>query len=993
MKKYIVYILFFLSFHTLSAQGVKSVAQTVEVAKQGGTKFIDVQHVYKENKGPVSVKGIREIDEAFFFEYDQEFVQTEITRNQPEAISLPIILEANSLPYTLDLVEVSEDFYAYQVTTGSGQEITANTNNRHYRGVVRGKEEESIVAISFFKEQMIGLVSIHGQGGYNIGKLNNSPFHIVFHEDNLAEQIDLHCGTPDEPEVVRPSHGQVAAPNHRSMTTGRCIRIHMETRFNIFEFVHHQSVGAVENYVSGVFNTVSALYQNEQINFLLANIKVWDITDPYSSEVNPNITNDTRADALLRSFRSSNTGINGHLGQLLTFESLDSIAGIAFRGDGGSLCLSEPLRLSVSRATTLLDPVNYFRRIGTMAHEFGHSLGSHHTHACEWGPNGTTQIDDCGNVGTGMPEGAGCFDPNNPILPTTGTIMSYCDKDFSLGFGVQPGNVIRSNIDASSCLGQHYGLIDFVLKDDNDEEQEVFCWKENVYFHGTSNTGISFYQFRLLYYEASTSTWQEIPGYVEFQGPFAVQNVVTELENIGIVFESGVQYKLLIISFHQTCGVLSINHDFSFKEPSVNAAFNFENNLGQHRDVFCEAQSVFLDGRASDDGVEFCLTVERRPIGGTNYVKVLEECIDGVVDRFNFSNWMSNRSLSLQGGYEYQVTLIVRDECGVENEDTHSFLYYGELLVSSFDIENAGGNIQNVFCSGEDVFIDGRDSRNETRFRIDVSRNPIGDPNSVELISEFTDGEVGRFNFSEWMSDRSLDLEGGFEYDVRLVVFNDCFSGSDAFSGRFTVNVCCNPPVSLFCMETGGETFLAWDDVSPTSTYMLFIDPTTGTCCGNEDFVSPAGILVNDNLFNIKGIRAECFEWRVQSICGDLSSVLSAPRCMDSSTPCLQQFSDPNPPSTQLQLQKQQEVISIEVSPNPSRGQINIEVAQIEAGALQLEIINLNGQQIKLFDKVMNADKKYQQNWTMGAETSSGVYFLRVHTDQGTFYKKFIIQD
>jgi len=988
MKKYIIYLLFFLSLHTLSAQSVKSLAQTVEITKQEGTKFVDIRDVCKESKQPASVKGIREVDKAFFFEYNHEFVQTEITRKQPRAISLPIILEANSLPSILDLVEVSEDFYSYQVTTGSGKKIAANVNNRYYRGVVRGKEKESLVAISFFKNQMMGVVSIHGQGGYNIGKLNNSPLHIVYHEDNTEEQAEFNCGTSDEPEIVDPSHGQTISPGHRSMTTGRCIRIHLETRFNIFEFANHQSISAVENYATGLFNFVSAIYQNEQINFLLAELKIWDVVDPYTIS-----SSASRASTLLTSFRSSNTGINGHLGQLLTFDNLRDTAGIAALVGGGSICSLERLRLSVAQTTTLNAPAEYLSRIGVMAHEFGHSLGSPHTHACRWGPNGNTQIDDCGNVNASMPEGGACFDPANPIVPSTGTIMSYCSVDLTLGFGTEPGDLIRANIDASSCLGQHYGLIDFVLKDDNDEEQEVFCWKENVFFHGTSTTNISFYQFRLLYFDTSLNGWQEIPGYIEFQGPFAVKNVVTEFENIGVVFENGIQYKLLIVSFHQACGVLSIDHDFSFKEPSINTAFNFENNQGQNRKVFCMSQEVFLDGRASDDGVEFCLAVERRPIGGTNYTKVIEDCMDGTVDRFNFSNWMANRGVSLQGGYEYKVTLIVRDKCGIENEDTHSFSYYGNLLISSFDIEDAEGNIQNVFCSQEDVFIDGRDSRSETRFRIDVARNLIGDPNSVDLISESTNGEVGLFNFSDWMSSRGLALEGGFEYDVRLIVFNDCFSGSDAFSGRFTVNVCCEPPTNLSCVEIAGETFLTWDDVSPNSTYRLFIDPTTDACCGNEEPnpTSPGGFLVYDNMYSIRGVRAECFEWGVQTICGDLSSSISAPRCMNASIPCLQQFNYPDFPSTKIQ--EGELPINITVSPNPSRGQILIEVEQAETGPLQLEIINLNGQQIKLFDSVRTADKKYQQNWTMDTEAASGVYFIRVHTDQGIFYKKFVLQN
>jgi hypothetical protein len=54
----------------------------------------------------------------------------------------------------------------------------------------------------------------------------------------------------------------------------------------------------------------------------------------------------------------------------------------------------------------------------------------------------------------------GCYDeewegncPQPGIPPEGGTIMSYCnDIDFSLGFGEQPGNLIRDKVSNATCL-------------------------------------------------------------------------------------------------------------------------------------------------------------------------------------------------------------------------------------------------------------------------------------------------------------------------------------------------------------------------------------------------------------------------------------------------------------------------------------------------------------------------------------------------------------
>jgi len=84
-----------------------------------------------------------------------------------------------------------------------------------------------------------------------------------------------------------------------------------------------------------------------------------------------------------------------------------------------------------------------------VTHEFGHLFGSRHTHACVWNGDNTA-IDGC----AGYTEGS-CSLPGNP--PQGGTIMSYCHQqsvgiNFALGFGLQPGNVIRNSVINGNCL-------------------------------------------------------------------------------------------------------------------------------------------------------------------------------------------------------------------------------------------------------------------------------------------------------------------------------------------------------------------------------------------------------------------------------------------------------------------------------------------------------------------------------------------------------------
>jgi hypothetical protein len=89
-----------------------------------------------------------------------------------------------------------------------------------------------------------------------------------------------------------------------------------------------------------------------------------------------------------------------------------------------------------------------------MTHEIGHSIGSPHTHSCSWNGNNTA-IDGCWFVEQTGP--VKC--PELGVTPQTkGTIMSYCHLNpfvginYKWGFGEQPGNLIRKNIQETICV-------------------------------------------------------------------------------------------------------------------------------------------------------------------------------------------------------------------------------------------------------------------------------------------------------------------------------------------------------------------------------------------------------------------------------------------------------------------------------------------------------------------------------------------------------------
>lgn len=236
--------------------------------------------------------------------------------------------------------------------------------------------------------------------------------------------------------------------------------MYLETDYSMYEY--YGSVENVANYVTGAFNQVILLYANESIDMTINELVVWDVVDPYPG---------TNTGDALNQFRNGLAGnYNGDLAHLIA-RSTEFSGGRAYVN---VLCNST-YGVGVSGVNASYNDVpTYSWTVMVLAHEIGHNLGSSHTHSCAWNGDGTA-IDDCGNVyyinnnyddnGDGIVDNLAdaqyfspCFDNINNIIPSEGgTIMSYCHLnnvgiDLSLGFGQQPGDLIRNRVANASCL-------------------------------------------------------------------------------------------------------------------------------------------------------------------------------------------------------------------------------------------------------------------------------------------------------------------------------------------------------------------------------------------------------------------------------------------------------------------------------------------------------------------------------------------------------------
>lgn len=351
---------------------------------------------------------------------------------RPEALSVLLPYEDRVL--TLDLVQVNiftDEFKLETSTPGMEKGVDFGL---YYQGTIRG--EDAVVGVSFFRDEFFVLVNRNSEEDATIeaGLIrlpeNKTGIHVVYSDDDLKNRPVYSCGSEELDqyhEAVERLSSQKQELDQMEKATYKCVTYFWETRYNLY--TSKGSTQAVTNHMTNIFNNFKLLYENEQIGSKLNQLYVWTTADSYNDDLNTFSANRSNFGANIATL-FSNTGGGG-------VAWLDQLCGSneyykhGFCGAVGGTVNAVP---------------TYSWAVNVTAHEIGHNLGSPHTHACSWTGGA---IDGCGPA-AGYSEGC-----NGPIPSNGGTIMSYCHlnsvgMNFTLGFGPQPGNLIRSRI--NSCI-------------------------------------------------------------------------------------------------------------------------------------------------------------------------------------------------------------------------------------------------------------------------------------------------------------------------------------------------------------------------------------------------------------------------------------------------------------------------------------------------------------------------------------------------------------
>ncbi|HRO07218.1 MAG TPA: GEVED domain-containing protein, partial [Saprospiraceae bacterium] len=424
------------------------VPEKIRQLERSGATFANFELFSKNTNSVTNLKYQQSASDVTVLYLDYTAL-AQINNDAPPFISVLI-------PYGEDVLSVkmykenalSDQFEAYD---NNGNSIDYKPG-KYYRGIVDG-DYTSLVAISFFDNNIIGVISTNRFGNIVIGKSTDKQDYISYSDRNLLGVNPFKCATEDlklkiedyikdEPEKLR-----------RTRSTTNCARIYYEIGNEIY-LQFSSNMQDVLDWITGVQNNIGTLYDNDDIRVNLNEVKVWVTADPYTGSYSDN----------LYLFRDLTPTFDGDIAHLVKYPATTSVAFL------NSLCSEYRYAYSGISLSYAQVPV-YSWTIMAMSHEMGHGFGSPHTHACAWNGNNTA-IDGCGPT-AGYDEGC-----NAPLPSNGGTIMSYCHLvsgvgiNFNNGFGPQPAALIQNTIDSKPCLGTDcvnpaqgcfFDVIDYVM--------------------------------------------------------------------------------------------------------------------------------------------------------------------------------------------------------------------------------------------------------------------------------------------------------------------------------------------------------------------------------------------------------------------------------------------------------------------------------------------------------------------------------------------------
>ena len=293
-------VLIFTSYGWSQSETVSSLHEIQSVSKSDENSIIKSVSLDSNRLAKVG----KEVSGGVVFSFKETW-KNAVLENKPEGLNMELMSPTGEL-IQVKLERIKGALDNASIVLASSGKLVNVPNSVHYKGYITDKPD-SKVGVSILESEVMGVFS-WGGASYTLGKLKTNPktenAHIFYKNNNLLLDFPDLCHVTADHDLSEKSPS-----SSKSSNTDNCVHMYFEVTHDIF--LDKGDLPSTLDYINGALSQVKILFDNEEINWEVQEVLVWDVPDPYDGP--------SSGDYLTQFRNELNGNYNGDLAHLLGY--------------------------------------------------------------------------------------------------------------------------------------------------------------------------------------------------------------------------------------------------------------------------------------------------------------------------------------------------------------------------------------------------------------------------------------------------------------------------------------------------------------------------------------------------------------------------------------------------------------------------------------------------------------------------------------------------